>query len=80
MGIMVADYFIVRKQRIKLTELYKPHGNYRFLYGVNLRALPAWIIGWVPTVGGLSLTASGKKDGPAALYQLYYLAFFYGKL
>jgi hypothetical protein len=37
-------------------------------------------IGWAPTIGGLSLTASGKKDGPAAPYQLDYLAFFYGKL
>ncbi|TLS26082.1 hypothetical protein PpBr36_06885 [Pyricularia pennisetigena] len=46
--------------------------------GVNWRVLPCWVAGWDPTIGGLIATVSGRGDGPAALYQLYYVAFFVG--
>jgi cytosine/uracil/thiamine/allantoin permease len=78
MGVMVADFYLVRKMRVRLSELYKSHGDFWYSGGVNWRAFPAWIIGWAPTIGGLVLASNPKLSGPKALYQLYFVAFFYG--
>ncbi|TLD11019.1 hypothetical protein PgNI_05440 [Pyricularia grisea] len=78
-GVMTCDYFVIRRQKIRLNHLYYPKGSdYWFTGGVNWRVLPCWIAGWAPTIGGLVVTVSGKGEGPAALYQLYYMAFFVG--
>lgn len=47
-GIMVADYWVLRSRRIKLSDLYHPgrEGLYYFWYGVNWRSFAAWILGW----------------------------------
>jgi nucleobase:cation symporter-1, NCS1 family len=78
MGIMVADFYLVRRMKVKLSDLYKLHGSFYFWHGINWRAFPAWIVGWGPTVGGLAFTANPNKKGPRVLYELYYVAFFYG--
>jgi len=78
MGIMVADFYLVRRMRIKLRDLYTLHGSYYYCHGINWRAIPAWIVGWAPTVGGLILATNPTKKGPKVLYEFYYVAFFYG--
>ncbi|EFX04884.1 uracil permease [Grosmannia clavigera kw1407] len=79
MGIMTTDYFILRHRKIKLSHLYHPEtSDYWYWHGVNWRAIPAWLCGWAPTVGGLAYKASGRTDGAKALYQLYYMAFLIG--
>jgi cytosine/uracil/thiamine/allantoin permease len=80
MGVMIADFFFVRKMRLKLSELYKSHGDFWYFRGVNWRAFPAWVVGSAPTIGGLVLTSNPKLSGPRVLYQLYFVAFFYGTL
>lgn len=80
MGIMATDFFLLRKQKIRLSHLYQTHDtSYWFWNGINWRAVVAWPCGWIPTIGGLVLTTSGKTDGPRGLYQLYYMAFLIGK-
>ncbi|KAF8996094.1 hypothetical protein BDZ89DRAFT_1084353 [Hymenopellis radicata] len=78
MGLMAADFFVIRRQRIKLSALYQLHGSYYYTWGVNWRTIPVWLAGWAPTVGGLAYTAGARNDGPGALYELYYLSFFLG--
>jgi len=79
MGVMIADYFFVRHQRIKLSHLYRfEDSDYWFYNGFNLRVLPCWIAGWAPTIGGLIVSAGGMTNAPRALFQLYYTAFFTG--
>ena len=78
MGVMVADFYFVRKMRLKLSELYKPHGDFWYSGGVNWRAFPAWIVGWAPTIGGLILESTPELSGPRMLSELYFVAFFYG--
>src|SRR5688572_11149846 len=34
-GIMIVDYFFIRKQSLEVTELYDPSGRYRFSKGFN---------------------------------------------
>src|SRR5436190_845790 len=40
-GIMIADYFIVRKAELNVTDLYLRGGEYEYTNGVNIRALIA---------------------------------------
>ena len=78
MGVMAADFYLVRKMRLKFNELYKSHGDFWYSGGVNWKAFPAWVVAWAPTIGGLVLTSNPKISGPKALHQLYFVAFFYG--
>lgn len=79
MGVMIADYYVIRRQRIKLNDLYRPESSdYWFQHGFNWRVVPCWIAGWAPTIGGLIVSAGEMTDAPDALFQLYYTAFFSG--
>lgn len=48
-GIMVADYYFIRRRRINVPDLYNKDGQFRYVRGVN----PAGIIAWVVS-GGLA--------------------------
>lgn len=38
-GIIMVDYFLFRRQRVAIAELYRLHGGYSYTGGVNIRAL-----------------------------------------
>lgn len=44
-GILFADYYLLRKRRVNVKDLYELDGQYRYLKGVNLAGIIAWIIG-----------------------------------
>ncbi|MBR8659598.1 MULTISPECIES: NCS1 family nucleobase:cation symporter-1 [Bacillales] len=44
-GIAIADYWLVRKRRIHLVELYRLNGMYSYKSGYNMRAIWAMLIG-----------------------------------
>jgi len=58
-GIAIADYWIVRKKRLDLAELYKPAGLYSYDGGINYRAVVAVVVGWLIALTGLWLTPLG---------------------
>ena len=43
-GIMVADYYLLRKRRINVPDLYKLDGQFRYMGGFNPAGLIAWIV------------------------------------
>lgn len=49
-GILFADYYLVRKRRVNVPDLYKNDGQYRFDGGVNIVGFIAWIIGGVVAI------------------------------
>jgi len=63
-GILVADYYIIQRQYLKIADLYStsPAGRYHFTKGWNVRAIIAVGVAatfsvatvWVPALGGLS--------------------------
>mgnify|MGYP003624085612 CR=1 FL=1 len=78
-GIMTCDYYLLRKRRIRLSHLYRIHdSSYYFSKGVNWRAVPAWICGFAPTIGGLIVTVRQDVNPPRVLVRLYYMAFLIG--
>lgn len=44
-GIMICDYWLIRKTKLDVTELYNPEGIYKYANGFNPVALIAWAIG-----------------------------------
>lgn len=45
LGIMLADYYVVRKTELKLDELYKTNGDYAYSGGYNISAIVALVVG-----------------------------------
>ena len=50
-GIVLVDYFLVRKGLLVLEDLYKKNGRYWFWKGMNLPAMLAWAIGFAIYLG-----------------------------
>lgn len=44
-GILFADYYLLRKRRVNVKDLYEAEGQYRYLKGVNAAGIIAWVIG-----------------------------------
>jgi len=43
-GIMVADYYVIRRRRLNVPALYDPEGQYRYGRGFNPAGLIAWVL------------------------------------
>ncbi|MFE1952282.1 NCS1 family nucleobase:cation symporter-1 [Streptomyces sp. NPDC059524] len=65
-GILIADYWIIRRTVLHLADLYVAGGRYWYTGGWNWRAVAAFLIGGVLAVGGSysTLDAKGHKAGP----------------
>jgi NCS1 family nucleobase:cation symporter-1 len=53
-GILIADYWILRRGKLDLTDLYRTGGRYWYNAGWNWRAVVAFVVGGVLAVGGAS--------------------------
>jgi Permease for cytosine/purines, uracil, thiamine, allantoin len=42
-GVMVSDYYLVRKAKLNVGELYNPNGLYRYDHGWNWRAFVSFL-------------------------------------
>lgn len=62
-GILIADYWVIRRTALDLADLYRPEGRYWYTAGWNLRAVAAFVVGGVLAVGG-SHSAPGKGPFP----------------
>lgn len=63
-GIAIADYWIVRKRRLDLAQLYAPKGIYGYAGGVNPRAIAALLVGWaLALLGALAIGARAPLAG-----------------
>ncbi|WP_435132065.1 NCS1 family nucleobase:cation symporter-1 [Actinacidiphila sp. bgisy144] len=71
-GILIADYWIVRRTELHLADLYADHGRYWYTGGWNWRAVAAFTTGGLLAVGGSysTLGADGTKAGPFPVHGL----------
>jgi len=51
-GVMIADYYILRKTYLNLKGLFDNNGEYRYTGGWNLKAFFAIIVGTAPNMPG----------------------------
>ena len=78
-GILICDYWVLRKRRLLLAELFNPNGIYRYSNGVNWRAIITLVVAIVPVVPGFIRAAStpgGQVSNPNPLDTLYTYAWF----
>ena len=77
-GIILVDYFLVRKTRLDVDDLYRRDGRYA---GVNSVAILALVIGVIPNIPGfLANIGLFTQSGPvtAMIVNLYNYAWFIG--
>lgn len=79
-GIMIVDYYFIRKQRLVTEDLYKAKGLYSFTNGFNGAAIIALLVGILPNLPGflLQIKLVSATAFPAWISQLYNYAWFVG--
>jgi NCS1 family nucleobase:cation symporter-1 len=79
-GILLVDYWVIRRTELDAAALYQRGGVYEYRGGVNPRAMLALAVGVAPNVPGF-LAAAGLVSGVAPwLTQIYTYAWFVGFL
>ncbi len=78
-GILVADYFLVRKTRLDLPALYQPQGIYSYRSGINPAAVIALGVAVLPNLPGF-LGQIGVVEVSPFWKNLYHYAWFTGFL
>jgi NCS1 family nucleobase:cation symporter-1 len=43
-GIIICDYYIIRKRHLNVKELYEPEGQFKFDKGINWAGMLSWVI------------------------------------
>jgi NCS1 family nucleobase:cation symporter-1 len=79
-GVMIADYFVVRRRQLDVLNLYLPQGEYRYRGGFSLVAITAFIAGVLPSLPGFLANVhliDGAHVSPFLL-SLYNYAWFVG--
>lgn len=79
-GILMADYFLIRRTQLDVPELYRDDGRYSYSGGWNWVAVAAFVIGVAPNVPGF-LNAAFPATFPqvgAIFKELYAYAWFIG--
>ena len=78
-GILICDYWILRKQRLDLAALFDVKGQYAYSNGINWRAVIVLVVSVAPVVPGFLHAAStpgGQPADPGFLDTLYVYAWF----
>jgi NCS1 family nucleobase:cation symporter-1 len=78
-GILIADYWIVRRQQLAVRELFLTNGRYAYVNGVNWRAIAALVLAVLPVVPGFihaATTPGGQVANPTLPDKLYTYAWF----
>ena len=79
-GILIADYYFIRKQQLNVNDLYRHDGQYGFKNGFNSKAIIALLLGILPNVPGFLVTIKLVSPDivPAWITNLYHYAWFVG--
>lgn len=77
-GIVIVDYFVLRRTRLVVRDLYRRDGAYAYANGVNPWAIVSLLVAVLPNVPGF-LAAAKLIDGvPPVFITIYTYAWFVG--
>ena len=79
-GILIADYFILRKTRYDLNGLFRKDGPYWYTGGFNPAAIIALVVAVAPNVLGFAKAAGFVDDVAPVWSTIYTYAWFVGFL
>jgi len=78
-GILIADYWLIRRRELALADLFKLNGAYTYSSGINWRAMVALVAAILPVLPGFLHAAStpgGRIGSPTVWDSLYTYAWF----
>ncbi|MES2305330.1 MAG: NCS1 family nucleobase:cation symporter-1 [Gemmatimonadota bacterium] len=78
-GILIADYWVIRRQQLDVTALFQVNGIYSYRHGVNPHAIVALVVGVLPVIPGFIhavSTPGGVVADPGLFDHLYQYAWF----
>ncbi|HSO76046.1 MAG TPA: cytosine permease, partial [Blastocatellia bacterium] len=78
-GILICDYWVIRRQRLSLRDLFLENGIYSYTRGVNWRAVAAFFLAVAPVVPGFlraATTPGGAVANPGLFDTMYTYAWF----
>lgn len=79
-GILIVDYYVIRRQQLSVAGLYEPGGPYAYTAGWNRRAVLSLLLGILPNVPGFLVTVRLLAPGrlPDWIVGMYNYAWFTG--
>ncbi len=79
-GILIADYFVLRRTKLDVEALYQSDGEFRFSGGFSLAGIGALVLAILPNLPGFLVTVDwvSKDSVPAFLVESYHYAWFIG--
>ncbi len=77
-GILIADYFLIRRTKLSVDDLFRKEGRYTYRRGWNPLAIIALVAGVAPNVPGFLQAAGAVKTVPAVFVSIYTYAWFVG--
>ncbi|MEA3188283.1 MAG: nucleobase:cation symporter, family [Chthoniobacter sp.] len=79
-GILIADYFVVRRRRLDVAELYREGGEYAYSGGWSIAALVTLAVAALPNLPGFLVTikALPASSVPPVFLSIYNYAWFVG--
>jgi NCS1 family nucleobase:cation symporter-1 len=78
-GILICDYWVLRRQRLNLAGLFETQGVYSYSNGINWRAMIALCLAIAPVVPGFiraATTPGGQVTDPGFFDTVYTYAWF----
>ncbi|HET9982984.1 MAG TPA: NCS1 family nucleobase:cation symporter-1 [Longimicrobiales bacterium] len=78
-GILIADYWVLRRQRLSVPDLFRVEGRYTYSGGFHVPALAALVVAVLPVVPGFlraATTPGGQVPDPGFFDHLYTYAWF----
>jgi NCS1 family nucleobase:cation symporter-1 len=77
-GVLIADYFALRRTQLSLPGLYRKDGPYWYAAGFNPIAITALVVGIFPCIPGFLATVSAKlaESIPSVWKDFYHYAWF----
>jgi NCS1 family nucleobase:cation symporter-1 len=78
-GVLIADYWVLRRQQLSTADLFTVNGLYSYTNGVNRRAIAVLVLAILPVVPGFlraATTPGGIVLNPTLFDTLYIYAWF----
>jgi len=79
-GILITDYYLIRRQQLSVPDLYSLRGAYAYTGGFHRRAIVCLLLGIIPNIPGFLATIGliSRDALPAWIISLYSYAWFVG--
>jgi len=75
-GILICDYWVLRRTRLKLGDLFNTNGDYTYTNGTNWRAVAALLIAVFPCAPGFAQTVGVMNFSSPLWVHIYTYAWF----